>query len=99
MVTSPQVTSRCTDMGDVPEEPFGHDDALGDADDVAFDPAELEAIFNDDIPIPLDLREGGCENVFGGDASSLGDLDCGVPFQNEGAAARAHSAPDPFGFD
>lgn len=82
------------------EAPFGQEDedALRDADDAAFDPAELEALFNDDIV--LDLREGGCEtNVFGNDAGALGDLDCGVhPFRDEAAAARAHSAPDPFGF-
>lgn len=99
MVTSPQLTPSCTEMADVAEEPFGDDEALGDADDAAFDPAELEALFNDDIPIPLDsLQEGGCEsNVFDGDTNSLGDLDC-VPPSRDGAAARAHSAPDPFGF-
>lgn len=93
MISSPHFSPWCGDMSDVAEEVFNDPDAD------AFDRAELEAIFNDDIPIPLDLREGGCEsNAFGG-PNSLGDLDCGVPFQNDGTAARAHSAPDPFDFD
>jgi hypothetical protein len=99
MFTSPQLTPRCTDVDNIAEDAFGDEQAIRDADEAAFDPAELEALFNDDIPIPLELREGGCEsNVFGGDAHSLGDLDCGVLLHTSSASARAHSATDPFSF-